>query len=125
MGFLLPARDYAETAINLQEALVLHPLSTFIVRVDSDSMINAFIAKGALLVVDRSLTPQNGDIVIAVVNGEFYVRYIRKNDYTCWLVPANNKYRELKVTPEMNMAVWGVVTYIITDPKANAYGRSA
>lgn len=116
-GFPSPALDYAEERIDLTKALIKNPLSTFIIECSGDSMINAFIPHKALLIVDRSLTPENGDIVLAVVNGEFTVKYLKKNSVRCWLVPANRKYQEIPITVEMNMQVWGVVTYIITDTK--------
>jgi len=114
-GFPSPAMDYLEERIDLNKVFIQHPFSTFIVECSGDSMINAFIPHKAKLIVDRSLTPKNGDIVLAVVNGEFTVKFLKKNDYNCFLVPANSKYNELKITPEMNMQVWGVVTNIITD----------
>lgn len=116
-GFPSPAMDYMEERISLDKELIKHPLSTFIIRSEGDSMINAFIPPKARLVVDRSLTPKNGDIVLATVNGEFTVKYLKKNDFKCWLVPGNRKYPEILVTEEMNMQVWGVVTNIITDTR--------
>ncbi|MEO6546571.1 MAG: translesion error-prone DNA polymerase V autoproteolytic subunit [Ferruginibacter sp.] len=115
-GFPSPAMDYLEERIDLTKELVQHPLSTFIVECSGDSMINAFIPPKAKLVVDKSLTAKNGDIVIAVMNGEFTVKWLRKNDRKCWLVPGNNKYKEIEITEEMNLQIWGVVTSIITDP---------
>ena len=114
-GFPSPAMDYLEERIDLNKVCIKHPLSTFIVECTGDSMINAFIPPKAKLIVDRSLTPQTGDIVLAVINGEFTVKFLKQNDYNCFLVPANRKYKEIKVTPEMNMQVWGVVTNIITN----------
>lgn len=114
-GFPSPAMDYMEERIDLNKTFIKHPLSTFIVECSGDSMINAFIPPKAKLIVDRSITPQTGDIVLAVINGEFTVKFLKKNDYNCYLVPANSKYNEIKITPEMNMQVWGVVTNIITD----------
>lgn len=116
-GFPSPAADYVEDRINLNDFLIRHPLSTFIVRCTGDSMINAFLPPACYLVVDRSLNASNGDIVLAYVNGEFTVKFLRKNEYKCWLVPANKKYREIEVTPEMNMMIWGVVTSVISNPK--------
>ena len=114
-GFPSPAMDYIEERIDLNKTFIKHPLSTFIVECSGDSMINAFIPPKAKLIVDRSLTPKTGDIVLAVINGEFTVKFLKKSDHNCYLVPANSKYKEVKVTPEMNMQVWGVVTSVITD----------
>jgi DNA polymerase V len=116
-GFPSPAMDYMEERIDLNKEFIKHPLATFIVECIGDSMINAFIPPKAKLIVDRSLTPKTGDIVLAVLNGEFTVKFLKKNDYNCFLVPANSKYKEIKILPEMNMEVWGVVTSIITDTK--------
>jgi DNA polymerase V len=114
-GFPSPAMDYMEERIDLNKELIKHPLATFIVECEGTSMINAFIPPRAKLLVDRSLTPKNGDIVLAVVNGEFTVKFLKKNEYKCFLVPANKKYEEIEVTGEMEMQVWGVVTSIIID----------
>jgi DNA polymerase V len=114
-GFPSPAMDYMEERIDLSRELIRHPLSTFIVECTGDSMLGAFIPARARLLVDRSLAAVNGNIVVAVLNGEFTVKFIRKNEHACWLVPANSKYPEIKISPEMDMEVWGVVTHIITD----------
>lgn len=114
-GFPSPAMDSIEERIDLNKILIKHPLSTFIVECTGDSMINAFIPPKAKLVVDRSIVPKTGDIVLAVVNGEFTVKFLKKNEHNCFLVPANSKYKDIKVTPEMEMQIWGVVTNIITD----------
>jgi DNA polymerase V len=116
-GFPSPAMDYLEERIDLNKEFIKHPLSTFIIDCSGDSMINAFIPPRAKLVIDRSINPKNGDIVLAVLNGEFTVKFLKKNDFKCWLVPANKKYKEIEVTDEMNMQIWGVVTNIIIDTK--------
>ncbi|MET0242798.1 MAG: translesion error-prone DNA polymerase V autoproteolytic subunit [Flavitalea sp.] len=116
-GFPSPAMDYMEERIDLNKEFIKHPLATFIVECTGDSMINAFIPPGAKLVVDRSLTAKTGDIVLAVLNGEFTVKFLKQNDHNCFLVPANSKYNDIRILPEMNMEVWGVVTSIITDTK--------
>lgn len=115
-GFPSPANDYVEDRIELDKLLIRHPLSTFIITCEGDSMINAFIPPRAKLLVDKSVKPKNGDIVLAIVNGEFMVKYLKQNPYKCWLVPANKKYKELEITEEMNMQVWGVVIHILIDP---------
>jgi DNA polymerase V len=116
-GFPSPALDYMEKRIDLNEELIKHPLATFICQSEGVSMINAFIPPKAKLIVDRSLNPKNGDIVLATLNGEFTVKFFKKNQYKCWLCPANSKFPDIEITEEMNMQVWGVVTYIITDVK--------
>ncbi len=114
-GFPSPAMDYIQERIDLNKEFIKHPLSTFIIQCEGLSMINAFIPPKAKLIIDRSLTPQNGDIVLAVLNGEFTVKFLKKNDYKCWLCPANSKYPETEITEEMDMQIWGVVTNIITN----------
>ncbi len=116
-GFPSPAMDYLQPRIDLNKELIKHPLSTFIVESEGHSMINAFIPPKARLLVDRSITPANGDIVLAVLNGEFIIRRLIKNPYKCFLKPENNKYREIEITAGVEMTIWGVVTYIITDTK--------
>jgi len=115
-GFPSPANDYREDTIDLNRELIKHPLSTFFIECEGTSMIDAFIPPKARLLIDRSVNPKNGDIVLAVINGEFTVKYLRKNDYKCWLVPANKKYKEIEITQEMDFTVWGVVTSIIVNP---------
>jgi len=114
-GFPSPALDYIEKRIDLNEELIKHPLSTFMCETEGLSMVNAFIPPKAKLIIDRSLTPKNGDIVLATLNGEFTVKFLKKNQYKCWLCPANSKFPDIEITEEMDMQVWGVVTYIITD----------
>jgi DNA polymerase V len=116
-GFPSPAEDYVEERIDLNEIFIKHPLSTFIVECSGDSMIGAFIPPKAKLIVDRALTPKNGDIVLAVINGEFTVKFLKKNDFKCFLVPANKKYQDIKMEEGMEMQIWGVVTTIMTETK--------
>jgi DNA polymerase V len=116
-GFHSPAADYAESRIDLNKEFIKHPLSTFIFECEGFSMVNAFIPPKAKLIVDKNITPQNGDIVVAVVNGEYTVRYLIKNENKCFLYPANKKYKAVEITPEINMQIWGVVTYILTSTK--------
>lgn len=114
-GFPSPAMDYMQERIDLNKEFNPHPISTFIIESEGYSMINAFIPPKARLIVDRSITPKNGDIVLAVINGEFTVKFLKKNKYKCWLVPANLKFKEIEITDEMNMQIWGVVIHIITN----------
>jgi len=116
-GFPSPALDHKEERISLDRELIKNPSSTFIVECRGDSMINAFIPPRARLVVDRSLVAKNGDIVLAVVNGEFTIKYLKMNERRCWLVPANRKYTETAIHAETDLQIWGVVSYIITDTR--------
>jgi DNA polymerase V len=116
-GFPSPANDYLEETIDLNKEFIPHPLATFIITTEGDSMTNAFIPNKAMLLVDKSLKAKTGDIVVAVVNGEFTVKYLEIKEFSCRLLPANEKYPPLKITEEIDMQIWGVVTKIIIDPK--------
>jgi DNA polymerase V len=120
----LPSRITGESyqPIDLNKELIPHPQSTFIIESSGYSMINAFIPPKARLLVDRSLAPKNGDIVLAVINGEFTVKFLKKNNYKCWLVPANSKFKEIEITWETDMHICGVVTNIITNTNDVRFG---
>ena len=112
-GFPSPAEDFMDLDLNLQEYLVQHPSATFCVRVTGDSMQNAGICSGDVMVVDRALEPQNNTIVLAVLDGEFTVKRIQKKGQELYLSPENSKFKPIQITEEMNFQVWGVVTHII------------
>ena len=112
-GFPSPAEDFMDLDLNLQEYLVQHPSATFCVRVTGDSMQNAGIHSGDVMVVDRALEPQNNTIVLAILDGEFTVKRIQKKGQELYLKPENSKFKPIQITEEMNFQVWGVVTHII------------
>tara|TARA_X000000950_G_scaffold92419_1_gene116331 strand:+ start:3088 stop:3537 length:450 start_codon:yes stop_codon:yes gene_type:complete len=112
-GFPSPAEDFMDLDLNLQEYLVQHPSATFCVRVTGDSMQNAGIYSGDVMVVDRALEPQNNTIVLAILDGEFTVKRIQKKGQELYLKPENSKFKPIQITEEMNFQVWGVVTHII------------
>lgn len=112
-GFPSPAEDYIERSINLHDELVHHPASTFFVRVSGDSMKDAGILEDDLLVIDRSLEPANGQIIMAILNGEFTVKYFYKTAQTIELVPANSNYPTILIRSEDEFEVWGVVTHAV------------
>ena len=112
-GFPSPATDYMENKLDLNEYLVKHPAATFIVKANGPSMIEAGILSGDLLIVDRSLTPNNENIVIASVFGDLTVKKLRKKGSALFLVSANNEYSSIEVKEEMECFIWGVVTYVI------------
>ena len=112
-GFPSPAADYLEEIIDLEHLLRPNPLSTFIVRNIGDSMIDAHILPNSLLIVDKSVIPTNNKIVVAVVNGEFLLKYFIKNSSGIRLLPANKKYPPIPITEGMDFSIWGTVTKII------------
>jgi DNA polymerase V len=116
MGFPSPAADYKEEIIDIGKELVQRPASTFFCRVSGDSMIYASMPDKALLVVDRSIKPKPGMIVVAVVDGEFTVRRLMKTNKSLCLQPENPAYKAIMITEEMNVQFWGVVTAIIIQP---------
>ena len=112
-GFPSHATDYMENKLDLNEYLIKHPAATFIVKASGSSMIDADIYSGDLLIVDRSLTPRNNNIVIASIFGDLTVKKIKKKDKSFFLVSANEDYPSIEVKEEMECFIWGVVTYII------------
>ncbi len=112
-GFPSPADDYLERRLDLNEHLIKNPASTFFVRVNGDSMINAGIHTGDILVVDRSLDPKHNNIVIAVIDGDLTVKRLSIDKTKISLLPENPKYPKIEITTEMNFEVWGVVRSVI------------
>ena len=111
-GFGAAADDYAERGIDLNEQLVKNKPATFFLRVNSDAMVGAGVNIGDVVIVDRSLEPRNGKIVIAVVDGEMLIRKLEISGNKKRLVPATKKLSAIDVTEE-GLKVWGVVTYVI------------
>jgi len=112
-GFPSPADDYLDRKLDLNEHLIKNPAATFFVRVAGDSMLGAGINDNDILVVDRSLDPCNGSIVIAVVNGELTVKRLIKNSSSCRLAAENPAYPDLEIGEDMPLEIWGVATYAI------------
>jgi|SRR5712691_3345509 len=112
-GYPSPADDYLDGPLDLDQYLITHPTATFFVRVAGESMRDAGIHAGDLLIVDRALTPRDGSIVIAVVNGELTVKRLSRHRGTLVLLPENPHYPPLPITETTAFEVWGVVTYVI------------
>ena len=112
-GMPSPADDHSENVLDLNKHLLCNPETTFYVRVSGDSMIDAGIHTGDLLVVDRVLRPQNGKVVIAVINGELTVKRLFKENERLFLMPENPSYPCLEITDDMDFMIWGVVTNVI------------
>jgi len=108
-----PVEDFTEGEIDLNKYLVDNPDSTFFVRVTGDSMINAAIHEGDLLIVDRSLKPRHGKIVIASVDGMLTVKTLHKENDKTALMPANDTYQPIELAEGSEMIIWGVVTQVL------------
>ena len=116
-GFPSPAQDYIDLKIDLNKELISNPSSTFYGRVKGCSMQDAGIMDGDILVIDKSLEPQDGDTAVCFIDGEFTLKYIKIEPDAVYLVPANSNFQPLKVTEENNFCIWGVVTYSIKNHK--------
>jgi DNA polymerase V len=114
-GFPSPAADFIQDEINFNTLLVPRPSSTFVIKVQGESMIEAFIPNNALLIVDKSIKPANNNIVVAIIDGEFTVKRFIKNSSGIMLIPANAKFKPIPITDEMDFRIWGTVTKIITN----------
>lgn len=112
-GFPSPAEDYITESLDLNQLLVRHPAATFYGRVWGDSMIDEGIGPGDIIIIDRSLEPQNGDLALCCVDGEFTLKRVQFERNRVWLIPANEMYDPILVTPEREFEVWGIVTYTI------------
>lgn len=112
-GFPSPATDYMTQAIDLNKELVRHPAATFYGRVVGDSMIDAGVDEGDILVIDKALEAQDGDMAVCYVDGEFTLKHLRIREGRIALVPANDKYPVIEVDEGTDFKMWGVVTYVI------------
>ena len=112
-GFPSPADDYTEENIDLNEHLISNPFSTFFLRVKGDSMINAGIKDKDLIIVDKSLIPKPGNIVIAMIDGEFTIKRLSIKNDELYLKAENNNYPDFRFKNHIDVQIWGVVIYSI------------
>ena len=112
-GFPSPAEDHMDLDLDLSSYLIQHPSATFCVRVEGDSMVGAGIQSGDVILIDRSLTPNPGNIVLAVVDGEFTVKRVDIVDDKLFLIPENPLLKPMEVAEGSSFQVWGVVTFVI------------
>jgi DNA polymerase V len=115
-GFPSPADDYMEEKLDLNRFLIKNPSSTFYVKVEGASMIGAGIYPKDVLIVDRSLTAKHNDIIIAFINGEFTVKRLSWQSDKVLLLPENPSYKPIDITGS-DCQIWGIVTYVIHNPK--------
>lgn len=112
-GFPSPALDFNAEPIDLNKELIRNPVSTFYGRIRGDSMVNAGIGDGDLIVIDKSISLRNGKIAVCFIDGEFTVKHVKVENNGCWLMPANDKYPPIQVTAANDFHVWGIVTHVI------------
>jgi len=112
-GFPSPADDFLDATIDLNKELIKNKEATFYGKVRGNSMINAGLSNGDLLVIDKSLEPRNGKIAVCYIDGEFTVKRIKIEEDVVWLVAENENYKPIKITTDNNFIVWGIVTTVI------------
>jgi len=112
-GFGAAADDYAERGIDLNEELIKNKPATFFFRMNGDAMTDAGIFDNDVIIVDRSLKPVHGKIIVAILNGELLVRRFHKNFSSAFLLPENSRFKPINLAEFTNFSVWGVVTYVI------------
>ena len=112
-GFPSPADDFKKVRISLDRELIKNKESTFYARVSGNSMINAGLENGDLIVNDRTMSPENNKIAVCFLDGEFTVKRIVKKDKRLYLKPENNNYETIEIKTDNNLVLWGIVTYVI------------
>lgn len=113
-GFPSPALDFMEYKIDLNKVLSeKNPLATFYIKVAGDSMTNAGIDDGDILVIDRSLEPTDGKIAVCLIDGEFTVKRLKVETDCLYLMPENPEYQPIKVTEDNQFVIWAIVVYVI------------
>ncbi|MBC8310722.1 MAG: translesion error-prone DNA polymerase V autoproteolytic subunit [Candidatus Marinimicrobia bacterium] len=112
-GFPSPAEDFTELSISLDQALVTNPPATFMAYAEGESMIDIGIHHGDIIIIDRSLSAENGDIIVAFWNGEFLIKEYSKIDNQIKLIPHNSKYPIIYINEDTDFQVWGVVVHSI------------
>ena len=112
-GFPSPAEDHIEKNISLDELLIKHPAATFFLRAKGDSMINAGIFSDDILIVDRSIHPESGHVVVAAVNGELLIKRLIIQKGQTLLVAENKEFKTISMQKGDDLHVWGAVTNVI------------
>lgn len=115
-GFPSPAQDYMDRTLDFNKELIRHPAATFYAKVVGQSMIDAGIDEGDIVVIDRALDPRQGDVVVAYINGEFTMKYLDMTEQersVIWLRAGNPDYPDFRLTPDDDLRIWGVVAKAI------------
>ncbi len=109
-GFPSPADDFIEISIDINKEYIKNKDTTFFAKVKGNSMINAGIFDGDLLIIDKSLEPQNNKIAVCQIDGEFTVKRIKIEKDLIWLIAENEDFKPIRVTPDNEFLIWGIVT---------------
>ena len=112
-GFPSPAGDFKQERISLDKELIKNKEATFFARVSGESMINAGLEDGDLIVIDRSLEPKNNKIAVCFIDGEFTVKRLQVKKNKIWLKPENTNYKAIEVKEDNELIIWGIVTNVI------------
>ena len=112
-GFPSPAGDFKQERISLDKELIKNKEATFFARVSGESMINAGLEDGDLIVIDRSLEPTNNKIAVCFIDGEFTVKRLKVKKNKIWLKPENTNYKAIEVKEDNELIIWGIVTNVI------------
>lgn len=116
-GFPSPAADFEESKVSLDHLLIKNKEATFYAKASGNSMIGAGIDDGDILVIDRSLEPRNNAIAVCLIDGEFTVKRIKKDNDEVYLMPENTQYEPIKIEEQNELIIWGIVTYAIKQMK--------
>lgn len=112
-GFPSPADDFKEQRLSLDEEFIKNKEATFFARVSGQSMIGAGLNDSDLLIIDRSLEPENNKVAVCFLDGEFTVKRLKVNKTGVWLLPENPNYKSIEISEENNFVIWGIVTNVI------------
>ncbi|MEM9363648.1 MAG: translesion error-prone DNA polymerase V autoproteolytic subunit [Bacteroidota bacterium] len=116
-GFPSPGDDFKENRISLDEELIKDAEATFFARVDGNSMMNARMLDGDLLVIDKSTEPYDGCIAVCFLDGDFTIKRVQKKKDSLYLVAENPKFQPIEISGDSTLIVWGVVEWVIFKPK--------
>ena len=112
-GFPSPAADFDGSRISIDQIVVKNATATFYAKANGSSMIGAGIDDGDILVIDKSIEPQDGKIAVCFIDGEFTVKRIKVQENSLLLLPENKLFEPIEVTQENDFIIWGIVTYVV------------
>jgi DNA polymerase V len=112
-GFPSPAADFDGTRVSIDQIVVKNALATFYAKANGNSMTGAGIDDGDILVIDKSIEPQDGKIAVCFIDGEFTVKRIKIQENSLLLLPENKLFEPIEITEENNFIIWGIVTFVV------------